>query len=327
MSAILKHTKSESFWDNYINKLNSSVHNALNSGIPELAASILRNPSQNTHFWGFDSIAKAPIGEIEPHERVLRMQNKQAPLDSMLAVWIYDGLLSLADAVGARRVTYPETSRKHKISYGDVDEILDAIEDSIGSLVLFLNPYAGEVGLASKRGIISFRAVQSLYQAWRIRQLMDGIQNPRILEIGAGLGRTAGFAWQLGLRDYSIIDIPLTNAAQGYFLGRTLGESNIRLFGEPSRGGVQIIPASELRSIDGNFDLVVNVDSLTEMDSNAATEYFEFAKRSAPLLLSINHELNPITVKSLYEGDPNIKAMRYPYWIRRGYVEEILKFS
>lgn len=323
--AIKQYQGNSNIWDNYIGGLNKPIHEALSSGNLEAATEVLRNPSKNTHFWGFDSIAAAPPGMTEPHERILRMHNKRAPLKALLGLWIYDALLSLADAIGARRVSYP-APRKFDQGFEEVDDILDAIEARIGRLILFLNPYAGEEGLVSRRGIVSYRAVQSLYQAWRIRELTAEIENPRILEIGAGLGRTAGFAWQLGLKDYSIIDIPMTNAAQGYFLGSTLGAPNIHLHGEPARKGVQIIPASELASIKGDFDLIVNIDSLTEMSRETAQEYYDFAKQRSAMLFSVNHEFNDFTVRSLYEADREIDLLRYPYWLRNGYVEEIITF-
>lgn len=326
MEANKQYRGKSNIWDSYISGLNKPIHEALSSGNLEAATNVLRHPKQNTHFWGFDSIATAPPGMTEPHERILRMHNKRAHLRSMLGLWIYDALLSLADAVGARNVSYP-APRKFDQEFEDVDSILDAIEERLGRFVLFLNPYVGEEGLASRRGIISYRAVQSLYQAWRIRELTAGVENPRILEVGAGLGRTAGFAWQLGLQNYAIIDIPLTNAAQGYFLGRTVGEANVKLHAEElARRGVHIIPAGNLELIDGDFDLIVNIDSLTEMSRETAQEYYEFAKQRSTRLFSVNHEFNPFSVRSLYEEDRGVKLLRYPYWLRNGYVEEILTF-
>jgi hypothetical protein len=44
------------------------------------------------------------------------------------------------------------------------------------------------------RGVISHRAVQALYQAWRLSQLRAFTKGGKTVEIGAGLGRTAWFA-------------------------------------------------------------------------------------------------------------------------------------
>ena len=129
---------------------------------------------------------------------------------------------------------YPETTPGYHYELhgeqGDVDRILDEIEGTLAAPIRFPNPYPGELGLLTvNRGIASFRAIQALYQAWRLGQLSHGQDDFRVLEIGAGLGRTAYFARALGISDYTIVDIPLTNAAQGYFLGRTLGAGNVVL--------------------------------------------------------------------------------------------------
>jgi hypothetical protein len=131
-----------------------------------------------------------------------------------------------------------------------------------------------------------------------------------------------------GVKNYTIADIPLTNAAQGYFLGRTLGEHSIKLTGERNDGesGTDIKLATNLLKSDDKFDLIVNIDSWTEMSHDTALAYWEFAKSHTRKVLSINHEHNPFTVKSMYEADPAVTAARFPYWTRRGYVEEFLEW-
>jgi hypothetical protein len=70
----------------------------------------------------------------------------------------------------------------------------------------------------------------------------------------------------MGIRDYTIIDFPLTNVAQAYFLGRTLGEDAVSLHGEaPTTTGVRIVPAHALPNFQEQFDLILNVDSMTEL--------------------------------------------------------------
>ena len=153
---------------------------------------------------------------------------------------------------------------------------------------------------------IRFRAIQALYQAWRLYQLSRGQDDFRVLEIGAGLDRTAYFARALGLSDYTIVDIPLTNAAQGYFLGRTLGPDNVVLFDEISRKqATRILPPATLEGMSETFE-----------------SYWRFCRSNADSLLSINHEINPHRVRELYLSDPAVRVSRFPYWMRRGYVEE-----
>ena len=311
---------SKSFWDTSILKLNSDIHEALIGDNTDLAAAKLRNPKDNSHFWGFDSIAVAPKGATEPHQLLLENLDPYGDWREQFDLWTYDKLVTLAEAVGGRRLHYPESPRKH--SHDSVDAILDQIEERLGVTLEFPNPYAGEVGLASRRGVASFRALQALYQAWRIREIADGRDNFKILEIGAGLGRTAFFANSLGLKNYSIIDLPMTGAAQGYFLGRTLGNEKVGFHNEAGRSEVQIIPSAALDELSHDFDLILNVDSFTEMSADAMNGYWDFILKATPRFLSINHDENERSVADLYRDRPDIKVTRYPYWMRRGYVEE-----
>jgi hypothetical protein len=75
------------------------------------------------------------------------------------------------------------------------------------------------------------------------------------------------------------------------------------------------------------YDLIVNVDSWTEMPKDIALSYWHFARKTAPRVLSINHEFNPHTFREFYKNEAGTHAMRYAYPMRRGYVEEIISFS
>ena len=198
--------------------------------------------------------------------------------------------------------------------------------------LLVPNPYPGERGVNSSRGVVQYRVPQAIYQAYRISELVRGVSNPKVLEIGGGLGRTALYAHQLGITDYTIIDIPVSSLAQGYFLGRVLGDSAISLYGD-------VAPPSELINkvkllspncfIKGSerYDLVVNVDSLTEIGAEAAQLYWSVIQQRADVFLSINHETNEFTVAELIKESSHIsQANRMPYWLRRGYVEEVCSF-
>jgi SAM-dependent methyltransferase len=323
-----EYRKSSSGWDLELWQIKRDIHETLLTGSVDQVVASLRHPASTTLFWGFDTIAEAPLNSVEPHELVLRRVDAKTDWTVLYAVWVMDAVRSLAEAVGAVRAAYPEIDRELEQvpeSLMSVDPILDAIEARLNFQIDFPNPFPGELGLPSRRGIVSFRAVQALYQAWRIASLARGRPGFRVLEIGAGLGRTAYYAARMGIRDYTIIDIPLTNAAQAYFLGRTLSGDGIRLHGEdPSSGCVRIVPTHMMGDLQGWFDLVVSVDSMTELAAEVARGYYDFAKRQAGMLLSVNHEINGFTVHSLYASDADAVALRHPYWMRRGYVEEIV---
>lgn len=320
------YANSSSFWDNSVRQLNADIDAALNGDDEAEAARLLRDPARNTHFWGFDAICTAPEGRLEPHQEVLSRQKTDVPWQTLYAMWLHDALTTLAEAVGAKLLDYPESGDLHRRRAQTPDELLDEIERTLGVPLRFPNPYAGELGLPMRRGVVGFRSIQSLYQGWRIAKLAAGRPGFRVLEIGAGLGRTAFFAVQFGVRDYTIVDIPLTGAAQGYFLGRTLGDKAVSLFGEPAGGTVSIVPPPSILGSAQRFDLIVNIDSLTEMSAEVAGDYWSFIKGATPTFLSINHEVNPFTVRSIYLNEPNLSVTRGPYWLRRGYVEEIVTF-
>lgn len=96
------------------------------------------------------------------------------------------------------------------------------------------------------------------------------------------------------------------------------------LYGEEIGEGVCILPSTVMSEHNEKYDLVVNVDSWTEMPLDVALMYWKFARESAATVLSINHEYNPNPVRELYKADAEVRVLRYPYPMRRGYIEEIL---
>ena len=132
-----------------------------------------------------------------------------------------------------------------------------------------------------------------------------------------------------GIKNYTIIDIPLTNVAQSYFLGRCIGNDSILLAGDNLNEDerIKIIPSNMLPEIKETFDLIVNVDSMTEMPLNIAEDYWSFILSHSKYFLSINHEINPFTIRDLYKTNPKctVNSSRYFYPLRRGYIEEIIK--
>lgn len=62
------------------------------------------------------------------------------------------------------------------------------------------------------------------------------------------------------------------------------------------------------------------------MTEPVARRYLDHLSRHAAILVSINHEAWPAHPHALVlERTPRV--LRYPYWMRRGYVEEIAFFE
>ena len=276
-----------------------------------VVAPMLRDPGSNMLFYGFDNLncrtGSSPATEIAHH-----------------SIPVYDDLLRLAEAIGVRRLDNPEQLQAPRPPETSI--ILRDLDTAFGLTVKFPNPFPGEVGLATSRGVASYRAVQALYQAYRVAELVKDRPAARIVEIGGGLGRTPFYAHQFGLRNYTIIDLPMTNVAQGYFLGRVLGPDAISLFGE-ARPGIRILPPVAFLNATDSYDIAVNVDLLTEMALATATSYCREIRGRADIFLSINHECNARTVRDICAGLGMSASSRAPYWLRRGYLDEVFRPS
>lgn len=300
-------------WSDIFSERHRDIEETIARGDRARIEEILRNPITSDLFYGFDSTAKSL------RSGGLRIEDRWSPVLTL------DALVTLAEALGARRLAFPENYYVGRIEPITVDPVVDAIEQALGVTLEFSNPYPAEYGLESRRGVISYRVPQAIYQAWRIAQLVADKPRPRVLEIGAGLGRTALYARRMGVMDYTIVDIPMSSLAQGYFLGRTAGADNIALAGEPaSAEAIKILAPSAFLGGTDRYDLIVNVDSLTEVGRSAAEEYWHAIQARSSVFLSINHEANDFTVAELIGRR---KATRNPYWLRHGYTEEVVAFE
>ena len=183
----------------------------------------------------------------------------------------------------------------------------------------------GEIGLITSRGIIKMRSVHSLYFMVRLKQILkNNIVNSTILEIGGGLGRNAYYAKKMGVKKYIIIDLPSSCIMSSYYLGKTLNEDNITLFGEDTDNYAHILPINSY--IDNKVDIIIQFDGLTEMGLINSQNYINNFKKISPLFLSINHEANKYIVQDLYINNIDIECIhRIESSYRKGYIEELLK--
>lgn len=310
----------DSMWKIFFDQCHVELHKIFMHGNLDEAAAILRNPGASNLFYGFDNL----VASLHSHFKSTALQQNHA--NECL-----DCLVRFAEAIGALPLDYPYNhSYTPPISW-QADAIVDKIIQALGMPITFPNPYPDELGVLTSYGIISYRVPQSLYQAYRLKQLLRTIENPRVLEIGAGLGRTAYYARALGIQDYTIVDLPFSALSSGYFLGCTLGEDQILYSGEQvsdSRERIKILTPAEFFASNKEYDLIINADGLTEMDPMIAKAYWDKIEKSTPLLLSINHEANIYRIKSLIDESLRIlESERNLYWLRKGYVEEIVRFK
>ena len=306
----------DSMWKAFFATHHESIHQTLVDGRELAIIELLRNPAATDLFYGFDILNRT-------HHSLFAgkgVRNGYAKL-------CFDGLIRFAEAVGAIPLDNPETWGARTADPSNVEDVLSKLA-AAGIDLKAPNPFPQEHGLASPVGVISYRVPQALYQAYRIKQLVKGIADPRVLEIGAGLGRTAYYAHAMGIRNYTLVDIPLSAVAQAHFLGTTLGGKTVLLEGEHSTGesGIRIVGPATFLGEDRRYDLIVNVDSLPEMDSAVATLYWKKIQISTTQFLSINHEANSFRVRDLIKADLGaVSVHRGLYWMRRGYVEEVIR--
>jgi SAM-dependent methyltransferase len=296
------------------------LHQMLLNGTADDVAFELDNPATNDLLYGFDEATRAIY--------VAHQAGDQAARDAWGA-GVHKRLIRLAEAVGAIPVWLQSANRPDDRDL-NLETLLAKLDETLGFTVDFPNPYPNELGLESSRGLINHRAVFAIYQAWRLVTWARTDGGARVLEIGAGSGRTAYYAFKLGLRDYTIVDLPLTNVAQANFLGRVLDPSLIVLSGEDRNSQadrIRIFGPSWFERSAEVFDVAINADSITEMDCVHATAYFEKLAGCADVFVSINHEANPFSTKELpaFAGVLQ-RPLRYPYWLDDSYVEETFLF-
>lgn len=303
----------ESFWTHDEGFKKKTEHETLMTGDFEAVKALLSNPAGNTLFLGFDILT---IAAADHGEEWSEWQRR----------WVYDNLVRLCEAVGTKRLHHPESPPRTEAIEDETEQLLESLDAAFAFTVNFPNPFPTELGLYTSRGVASYRAIQALYQAWRVSSLVRDRQ-ASILEIGGGLGRTAYYANKFGLDNYAMVDLPMTCVAQGYFLGATLGADAVSLYRESRQDGqIAIYPPEQFFKRDDHFDFVINVDSLTEMARQTAADYLNALRKRTPLFLSINHEANSETVSKLARALDLSPASRVPYWMRRGYVEELFCF-
>lgn len=296
-------------WTDHFQKWHGSAHKTFMHGSVKEAVALLGNPSGGYLHYGFD----------ETQLNRVRAMSKDSGRE--YAITCKMQLVTIGEAAGVIRLENPEQYDRTPITKGPHTEVLmRALDKALGITIDFPNPFPNEYGLQTNRGVAGFRAAQSIYQAYRIKKLVAGIKNPRILEIGAGTGRTAYYCNRLGITNYSIVDLPFTAISCGYFLGRVLGPDSLTLDGEHENGSIRLLSPDSFATDKAHYDLIVNVDSFTEMPLSISRGYVKTCQQRAPRMWSINHEANEYTMQEIAQTEP---TMRYPCWIRHGYTEEL----
>lgn len=240
-------------------------------------------------------------------------------------------LVKLAQAVGVCGVQNPEGGA-NPCAVNSSCELTDSeLLWKIGTKIKINLPdfVGGRKETMTDYGIITAR---HCYNLWILKRIIDlfPLRSDRrvsVIEIGAGMGLLGYFLSKIGHYDYTIIDLANANAIQAYFYHKNLPEKQLILSGEVKNPfdsrysqAIKILHASDFENIPtGRFNIMINMDGLTEMNPGDAFRYVN--SDCAKLLLSINHDMNDFRVIDICKTRK--LEYRYPFWIRDGYVEEL----
>lgn len=253
-----------------------------------------------------------------------------------------DNLIALAEYLGVVR---NESSQQGARGYGlkeGLDTVVAKIEEAIGIPMDFPDigsPY----GVKANNSLITMEHPEHLYVALRISHVVrDYLKHKEkqllnLVEIGAGFGGLAYWTIKLkkiNLGTYTIIDLPLINVLQGYFLMKAFGSSKVSLYGEVLNKDamISILPAFAFQAeIKNDIDMLINENSMPEMSKTIVENYIQLAKKKVSgLFFSYNHEAYSIVYGKPQVLVPEIISRiggfcllsRNASWMRNGYVEE-----
>ena len=307
-----------SMWANLLERHYSDLLAAFQHGDMAKCSAALRDPSANLLTMCMDNL-NSEATESYRNEDWLRDY----------VCMCQDNLLRLAEGIGAMRLGIPWHQDWLRFSATKPNDVLDNIDRLVGVRIDFPNPFPNENGLKTDRGVCCYRSLPAIYLAHRVKQLTAGVDNPKILEIGPGVGRSVYYARRMGLENYSTVDLPFPGGVlQAYFLMRSLGPENITLSGEFSAPGkVHIMTPADFFEGSEHYDLIVNMDSITEFGYPTALKYWNKIKASCHAFLSVNHEIHPYRVCDFARDGSARSYSRHPDWFRPGYVEEVIVFE
>jgi hypothetical protein len=245
-------------------------------------------------------------------------------------------LVSLAEYLGCAPVENPEQGTVGlAFVNGGVAPLVTRLETTLGVSLDFPNVGAA-YGMLVQGRLVAPDTADQVYAARRLLSAMEmhlpnDERSPRVVEIGGGYGAMA--YWLLQMRDlpYVIVDLPIVNVLQGYFLAQALGQTRVSLYGEDP-ADVTITPDHAIGEIPTPVAALANKDSMPEIPRPALLGYLTWARSACQgIFYSYNQEAaapfdgtpQNIVPDAVAEVGGFVRVRRDPSWVRRGYVEEI----
>jgi len=305
---------SDSLWSSIFNKFHRNFINYVNNDKKKLEY-VLNNPHYFNLFYGFDDNCKVIHDNFDLYYKLKYSKP------------IIDKLLSLCEFLGILRLDNPEYLKKKYYNLS-IEKLINKIERKINIKLKFNNPFPGERGIKTSKGILSVREIQAIYQAYKIKNLIKSSKTKinKILEIGGGLGRTAYYCFRFGIMNYTLVDLLVPRICQINYLSRIIDEKKIisnPKVSDFNKNNIKLISPEFLFSKDLKYDLVFNSDSFTEIDYLNQKKYAIYIKKNSKIFFSINHEYNEYKVTDFFKTNNGKKYYKNLYWLRKGYVEEL----
>jgi putative sugar O-methyltransferase len=289
----------------------ADIHAALIAGDDSTRA-VLADPGSSYIFYGMDSLFRDHVALASASNEA---QVEQARLCFEMLQRLFEVICRQPDSSDAAN---PES-------------LIASLDNALAVRLDFPNPFPGESGLRTSRGIVSYRTPQAVFQAWRLLDVCKTAGGTKVLEIGAGMGRTVYYAHRFGLTDYTVVDLPATLVGASCYLAAVLGEDAIWMLGDPPKeqaGRVRLVPPTWLNGHPERFDVALNVDSFTELRREEAERYVFDLHQRVRVLLSINHENNWFRVRDIPATlGIDVPTTRSPCVMRHGYFDEVFLFS
>ena len=224
---------------------------------------------------------------------------------------VYDKLFTLLESVGLIPTFSPEeyvqNSNYNRFYIIPVDKYIEKLSEHLQADIS-APKYAGNLfGIETEKyGLYSDRDFMCLGVAIRIAEKYWNRKDISIIDIGGGAGHLTYYLHKLGFTNLTTLDVPSVNASAMYFLGSNLPDNNIKFLSP--------------HDFTGKYDLVINVDGLTQMDMGKAREYMNrMYADGTKHFYSVNREVDSFTIGQIC---PLSRVSRNPFWYRRGYVEE-----
>lgn len=246
---------------------------------------------------------------------------------------VVDKFLALGESLGCLPAQCPEQGKWGYRSL-DVDNLYAQIQARIPFDLTAPKAGGGSYGLRTKGGVFTERNLQAISTALRVHRLLEGAPRKVVAEIGGGIGALTCYLAKAGMDATYLFDLPIVSIVQGYFLMKGHGPEQVCLWGEEAhQARVNVFPWWAFETIpDKRLTLVVNQDSMPEIDKDISLNYLNLIKKKATdYFLSINQEgRSPHTdnrtqsvIYELVDAAGGFRRLsRERDWMREGYVAE-----